>query len=63
LNPPAPGTPPQVAAAAQTASTDAFHLAALAGTVLLAGGAVVNAVGLRAGRPDQPPAEAPAGGT
>jgi hypothetical protein len=62
LNPPAPGTPPQVAAAAQTASTDAFHLAALAGTVLLAGGAVVNAVGLRAGRPDQPPAEAPAGG-
>jgi hypothetical protein len=52
-----------VAAAAQTASTDAFHLAALAGTVLLAGGAVVNAVGLRAGRPDQPPAEAPAGGT
>ena len=47
LNPPAPGTPPELAAAAKTASIDAFHLAALVSAGLMAAGAAVCAVGLR----------------
>jgi predicted MFS family arabinose efflux permease len=46
VNPPRPGTPPEVAAAAQEASTDAFHLAALVGVGLLVAGAAVNWIGL-----------------
>src|SRR6185295_279166 len=38
MNPPKPGTPPEVAAAAQAASIDAFHLAALVSAGLLLGG-------------------------
>jgi hypothetical protein len=47
MNPPKPGTPPEVAAAAQAASIDAFHLAALVSAGLLFGGAIVCGVGLR----------------
>ncbi|MFL5680308.1 MAG: MFS transporter [Chloroflexota bacterium] len=50
LNPPAAGTPPEVADAAHEASTDAFHLAALVAAALLTAGAVVNFVGLREDR-------------
>ena len=46
LNPPEPGTPPEVAAAAHTASTDSFHVAMLTGTLLLAVGAAVNWFGI-----------------
>ncbi|HEY7131459.1 MAG TPA: hypothetical protein VH440_04365, partial [Candidatus Limnocylindrales bacterium] len=49
LNPPKPGTPPEVADAAKTASIDAFHLAALISAGLLVGGAAVSFVGLRTG--------------
>jgi EmrB/QacA subfamily drug resistance transporter len=51
LNPPAPGTPPGLAAAAKEASIDAFHLAALVSAGLMAAGAAVCAVGLRASEP------------
>ncbi|MCI0347200.1 MAG: MFS transporter [Chloroflexi bacterium] len=47
LNPPAPGTAADIVAAARVASTDAYHLAAIVGAALLAGGAVVNWFGLR----------------
>jgi len=47
LNPPKPGTPPAVAEAAQAASTDAFHLAALVCAGLLVAGAAANWYGLR----------------
>jgi hypothetical protein len=47
LNPPAPGTPPELATAAKAASIDAFHLAALVSAGLMAAGAAVCAVGLR----------------
>jgi hypothetical protein len=47
LNPPAAGVQPEHAAAARNASTDAFHLAMRISAVLLAAGAVVNAVGIR----------------
>ncbi len=47
LNPPAQGTPPDEAAAARRASTGAFRLAMLAGTILLVAGSAVNAVGIR----------------
>jgi hypothetical protein len=59
LNPPPPGMPPELVAAARAASTEAFHLAAVVMAALCAAGAVVNAVGLprRAS-----PAEATAGG-
>jgi hypothetical protein len=62
LNPPAPGTPADVAAATPAASTKAFHLAMRIGAGLLLVGAVVNAVGIR----NQPshqtqPAPAPSG--
>lgn len=52
LNAPARGAPADVAAAARIASTDAYHLALLVCAALLAGGAIVNGVGLRpAGTP------------
>lgn len=57
LNPPADGVPADRVAAARSASTDAFHLAMLISALLLAGGAVINAVGIR--NPD-PPTEPPA---
>ena len=44
LNPPASGVPPDVAAAAKVASTEAFHLAMLTAAGLLVLGAVVNGV-------------------
>jgi EmrB/QacA subfamily drug resistance transporter len=47
LNPPPAGAPPALAAAARVASAGAFHVAVLVGAVLLALGALVNAVGLR----------------
>lgn len=47
LNPPPPDAPPELAAAAKVASTNAFHLVALVAAVLMVAGAVVNAVGLR----------------
>ncbi len=47
LNPPKAGTPPDIAAAARVASTDSFHVAALVCAVLLAGGGLVNWIGLR----------------
>jgi len=46
LNPPAPGTPPDVVAAANVASTGSFHVAMLTGTLLLALGAAVNWFGI-----------------
>ena len=51
LNPPKPGVPANIAAAAKVASVDAFHLAALVSAGLLVAGAAVNGVGLR-GRPE-----------
>jgi len=48
LNPPPQDADPALAAASKEASTDAFHLAVLVGAGLLAGGAAVNWVGLRA---------------
>jgi len=47
LNPPKPGTSPDVAAAAKEASVDAFHLAALVTVGLLVAGAAANGIGLR----------------
>ena len=47
LNPPPQNADPATAAAAREASTGAFHLAVIVGAALLAGGAVVNGVGLR----------------
>jgi hypothetical protein len=44
--------PDDIRAAATIASTDAFHLAALVGAVLLALGALVNWIGLSAGPTD-----------
>ncbi len=60
LNPPPVGADPVLAAAAQMASTDAFHLAVIVSAVLLVAGAIVNLIGLRpeeAGGPK--PASAP----
>ncbi len=54
LNPPKAGTPPAVAAAAQVASTEALHLAALVCAGLLLAGAATNWYGLR--DPDGTPA-------
>ena len=50
LNPPPVGGDPLLATAAQAASADAFHLAAIVCAILLVAGAVVNLVGLRAGQ-------------
>jgi EmrB/QacA subfamily drug resistance transporter len=47
LNPPAPGTPEAIAAAARQASTDAFHLAMAVSAALLFAGAIVNWIGIR----------------
>ena len=47
MNPPAAGTPPAVASAAQSASVDALHLAAVVCASLLVAGAVANGIGLR----------------
>ena len=47
FNTPPNDASPELAAAARTASTDAYHLAALVGAGLLLAGAAVNAVGLR----------------
>jgi EmrB/QacA subfamily drug resistance transporter len=46
LNPPAPGTSPDLVATARQASTEAFRVAAVVMAALCAAGAVVNAVGL-----------------
>jgi EmrB/QacA subfamily drug resistance transporter len=51
LNPPAASVPPDVATAADQASTDSFHLAMLFNAGLLFAGALVNRFGLRAGLP------------
>ena len=47
LNPPPAGAPAALASAAKIASADAYHVAVLVGSALLALGALVNAVGLR----------------
>jgi len=47
LNAPHPGAPPDLVAASQVASVDALHLAAIVCGVLLLGGTVANAIGLR----------------
>jgi len=47
LNPPPAGADPVLAAAARTASTNAFHLAVIVSAVLLVAGALVNLFGLR----------------
>jgi EmrB/QacA subfamily drug resistance transporter len=60
LNPPAAGVSAAVAEASREASTDAFHLAALVGAVLLFAGAAVNRVGLSAPRDAGPVAVSPA---
>jgi hypothetical protein len=46
LNAPPPSIPQPVAVAAREASTDAFHLAILVTVALLAGGALVNGIGI-----------------
>jgi hypothetical protein len=70
LNEPPAEVSPEVRAAAQTASTDAFHLAMLVAAGLLMVGAAVNSFGIRnpapAGRhrgpgAEQPPPEAGSG--
>ena len=58
LNPVPPGVPPDVATAAQSASTDSFHLAMLVCALLLIGGAAVNGFGLRRGEQPAPEGEA-----
>jgi EmrB/QacA subfamily drug resistance transporter len=57
LNPPSPDADPRVAAAAQEASTDAFHLAMLVSAGLLAAGAAINGLGIRNPRPAEAPPE------
>jgi hypothetical protein len=57
LNPPPSTADPALAAAAQIASTNAFHLAVIVCAVLLVAGALVNLVGLR---PDDAGAKKPA---
>ena len=54
---PPPGTPPDLAAAIDAASTDAFHLAMLVAAALLVAGAVVNLLGLERRRPADDGAE------
>ena len=71
LNQPSADVPAEIRAAARSASTDAFHLAALVSAGLMLLGAAINAVGIRnpgsLGRRagpggEQPPAEAAAAG-
>ena len=52
LNPAAGGTPADLVAAAKVASVEAFHLAALVSAGLMAAGAAVSFLGLRAGATD-----------
>jgi Major Facilitator Superfamily len=63
LNQPPADVSPEVRAAAQTASTEAFHLAMLVAAALMAAGAAVNGFGIRnpapAGRHLGPGAEQP----
>ena len=63
LNQPSGDVSPEVRAAAQTASTEAFHLAMLVAAALMAAGAAVNGFGIRnpapAGRHLGPGAEQP----
>jgi hypothetical protein len=63
LNQPPADSSPEVRAAAQTASTEAFHLAMLVAAALLLAGAAVNGFGIRnpapAGRHLGPGAERP----
>ena len=47
FHPPPAGATAELAAATKSASTDAYHLAALVGASLMLAGAAVNAVGLR----------------
>lgn len=51
LNPPGSGVADAVAAAVRVASTDAFHVAMLVAALLLAGGAIVNGLGLTGDEP------------
>ena len=53
LSPPPKDAPSLLAAAARSASTDAYHVAVLVAAALLVAGAVVNAVGLREAKPSQ----------
>jgi EmrB/QacA subfamily drug resistance transporter len=59
LNPPAVGTPPDIAQAATEASVDALHLAVIVCAALLGAGAVANGIGLksRGGEEPEPGAE------
>jgi EmrB/QacA subfamily drug resistance transporter len=65
LNPPAPGTPPEVAAAAHVASTDALRVTLVVCASLLGLGALANGIGLaprpedRAGAEDRRHSERP----
>ena len=59
LNPPPAGTDPALAAAARTASVDAFHLATRVAAVLVALGGLVSFVGLRAGQTTEASAATP----
>jgi EmrB/QacA subfamily drug resistance transporter len=67
LNQPSADVSPEVRAAAQQASTEAFHLAMLVAAALMAAGAVVNGFGIRnpapAGRHLGPGAEQPPPGS
>jgi EmrB/QacA subfamily drug resistance transporter len=54
LNPPLPGTPPALVAAAKAASVDSFHLAALVSAALMAAGSAVSAIGLRSAAAPKP---------
>ncbi len=53
LNPLPEGAPPEQAAAARDASTEALHLALLISAALLLAGAVINAIGIRTQGPPQ----------
>lgn len=59
LNKPTEDAPPELAAAAPEASTDAFHLAMLASAGLLILGAGVNAIGIRNQDAQTEPSESP----
>ena len=62
LNPPPADAPPELKAATKSASTDAYHVAVIVSAVLLAAGAIVNAIGLRGaagGRPREAAQRAP----
>jgi EmrB/QacA subfamily drug resistance transporter len=61
LNPPKPGTSPEIAQAAKVASVDAFHLSALVSAGLLVAGAVVSGVGLTGRKPTKAAADAVSG--